>query len=443
MFNRLKLTLERIIVFADVYYTRWAAITLSDFTGCGGWCAAEREYPMADMFSAADAIFTVNDNAQAQRSQVALYAMNKAATYWGANKTDEAITEFKKVLAFDPQNTDAYASLGKIYQGKGNTKEAIKYFKTAVQLDRTSVTAHNDLGNAYLQAKQYTDAEKEFKISARMDPINPLADYTLGILYTQTDRFGEAEAQFNKVAKVSPRDGNVPYSLGVLYNKMGRPEDAVNQLQKALRLKTDFAAANYELGVAYEKLGETDKAEAQLSILDAKQSSLANDLSYILNNPKMLYMDSTNNRNFNQLLGPGKPLWMLDPTLLTANSTSKATIAIQFNNEMDLASVTNPANWEISRAKSTGGGYYTMPVDTSMEASINKRPFSVTYNPTTRQASVVITLQQNSTIDIANGILGLTIDASHLVFKFSGKDAAGRQMDTSGDEIDGAAFKAF
>ena len=36
-----------------------------------------------------------------------------------------------------------------------------------------------------------------------------------------------------------------------------------------------------------------------------------------------------------------------------------------------------------------------------------------------------------------------TIDPSHIVFKFSGIDAAGRQMDTSGDEIDGAALKAF
>lgn len=395
---------------------------------------------MADMFSTsgADALFSINDNAQAQRSQVALYALNKAATYWSANKTDEAITEFKKVLAFDPQNTDAYASLGKIYQGKGNTSEAIKYFKTAVQLDRTSVTAHNNLGNAYLQAKQYTDAEKEFKISAKMDPINPLADYTLGILYTQTERFVEAETQFNKVAKVSPRDGNVPYSLGVLYNKMGRPEDAAKMLEKALTLKKDFAAANYELGAAYVKLGETDKAAEQLSILDTKQSSLANDLSYLLNKPKMVYMDAANNKGFNQLLGPRTPLWMLDPTLLTApDASKKVSVAIQFNNEMDITSVMNASNWEISRAKSTEGGYYnsTMPT-TASEVAIPKRPFSVTYNPETRQASVTFTVQQNATGDA-------TIDPKHLVFKFVGKDAAGRQMDTSGDQIDGYSGRSF
>lgn len=395
-------------------------------------------FNQSEQFAAnADAFASITQNVQAQRSQIAQYALNKAATYWSANKTDEAIKEFKKVLAFDPQNTDAYASLGKIYQAKGNTTEAIKYFKTVVQFDRTSVTAHNNLGNAYLQAKQYTDAEKEFKISAKMDPINPVADYTLGILYTQTNRFGEAEAQFRKVAKVSPRDGNVPYSMGALYNKMGRPEDAVKQLQKALTLKKDFAAANYELGAAYVKLGETDKAEAQLKILDAKRSSLADDLSFLLNKPKMVYMDSTKHQSFNQLLGPSTPLWMLDPTLFDASASKKITVAIQFNNEMDMASVMNVTNWEISRANSTGGGYYnnSMPA-TSREVRIPSRPFSVTYDPTTQQASISFMVQQNATADA-------TIDPTHLVFKFSGKDAAGRQMDTAGDQIDGYSSKAF
>ncbi len=273
------------------------------------------------------------------------------------------------MLVFDPQNTDAYASLGKIYQSKGNIAEAVKYFKTGVQLDRTSVTAHNNLANAYLQDKQYAKAEKEFKISANMDPINTVADYTLGIIYTQSGRFAEAEAQFNKVAKVAPRDGNVPYSLGVLYNKMGSPEDAASKLEKALVLKKDFPAANYELGVAYVNMGETDKAAAQLSILDAKQSRFANDLSFVLSKPKMIYMDAANNRGFDQLLGALTkdnkrtlltkldPLWLLDPTLLAAPySSRKVSVAIQFNNEMGIASIMNPVNWEISRAKSTEGG---------------------------------------------------------------------------------------
>lgn len=398
----------------------------------------------SDKFAAnADALASVYQNVQGQRAQMAQYAIQKAAGYLQNNKNDEAVKEFKKALAFDPQNATAHTYIGKIYLGQGKTSEAIKEFKTVVQNDRTSVTARNDLGNAYLQAKQYSNAEKEFKTAAKMDPLNPLADYTLGILYTQTDRYSEAEAQFNKVAKVSPRDGNVYYALGALFNKSGRPEDAVKSLEKALTLKKDFPAANFELGSAYAALGNSDKAQEQLGILLTKDTNFYYSLSSILNKPKMMYIDSSNNRGFNQLLGPRTPLWMLDPTLLsTPNASKKVTVAIQFNNKMDIASVLNPANWEISRAKSTDGGYYnnTMPTN-SREVTIAKRPYSVTYDPETRQANVTFTIQQNSSDDVISN--GATIDPSHLVFKFSGKDAAGRQMDTSGDQIDGYSSKPF
>jgi tetratricopeptide (TPR) repeat protein len=385
----------------------------------------------------ADALASVYQDVQGQRAQLAQYAIQKAAGYLQSNKNDEAIKEFKKALAFDPQNETAHTYIGKIYQGQGKMAEAIKEFKTVVQNDRTSVTARNNLGNAYLQAKQYADAEKEFKTAAKMDPINPLADYTLGILYTQTDRFSEAEIQFNKVAKVSPRDGNVFYALGSLFNKTGRPEEAVKSLEKALTLKKNFPDANFELGSAYATLGNTDKAKEQLGILQTKDTGLYNSLSSILNTPKMVYMDAANNKSFNQLLGPRTPLWMLDPTLMDANASKKVTVAIQFSNKMDMASIMNTANWEISRAKSTEGGYYnnSMPT-TASEVSIPKRPFSVTYNPETQQASIIFTIQQNADGDA-------TIDPSHLVFKFSGKDAAGRQMDTSGDQIDGYSIKPF
>jgi tetratricopeptide (TPR) repeat protein len=206
----------------------------------------------------ANALASMYDNVQTQRTQLAQYAIQKAAAYMQENKNDEAVKEFKKALAFDPQNETAHTYIGKIYLSQGKTQEAIKEFKSVVQNDMTSVTARNNLGNAYLQAKRNSDAEKEFKTAARMDPLNPLADYTLGILYTQTERYSEAESQFNKVAKVSPRDGNVFYALGALYNKMGRNEDAVKQLEKALTLKKDFPNANFELGSAYAKIGNKD-----------------------------------------------------------------------------------------------------------------------------------------------------------------------------------------
>jgi hypothetical protein len=136
---------------------------------------------------------------------------------------------------------------------------------------------------------------------------------------------------------------------------------------------------------------------------------------------------------------------MLDPLQLsTPNSSIKASVVIQFTNEMDAASVMDPANWDISKSQSSEGGYYnnTMPIGAN-EVAIPSRPFSVSYDPITHQARVMFILNQNGSIDLLSGNTGATIDPSHLVFKFSGVDAAGRKMDTTGDQIDGYSMRAF
>ncbi len=391
---------------------------------------------MADLFNSNnDPLAVLGQDSSDQRAQLAQYSILRAAAYLQDNKNDEALTAFKKALAFDPQNKTALTYIGKLNLAKGNNFEAIKTFKRMVQSEPSSVDAHMNLANAYLQDKQYAESEKEFKAAVRLDPTNPLPDYTLGLQYSNTNRLNEAENQFNKVKKISPNDGNVFYALGMVYNKQGKSEDAAKSLEKALSLKKDFPAANYELGIAYNALGRTEDAQKQLSILKSAGSSQASDLQYILDKPQMLYMDQDKNRNFNQLLGPATPLWMLDPTLLTPSASTQISVSIQFNNEMDMASVMNPANWEISKAKNTEGGYYISQVG-GREVNIPPAPTFVSYDPDTRQAKVSFTVKQNSN---ANA----TIDPSHLVFKFTGTDALGRQMDSSADEIDGAALKSF
>lgn len=377
------------------------------------------------------------DNSE-QRAQIAQYSILRAANYLQNNRNEEALKEFKKALAFDPQNSTAQTYIGKINLALGNNYEAIKAFKDLVKAQPTSTDAYINLGNAYLQDKQYGEAEKTFKSAAKLDKQNPLADYTLGHLYVNTGRLDEAEAQFLKVQKISPSDGNVYYSLGLVYNKQEKYDDAMENLQKALTLKKSFPAANYELGVAYNGLGRTDDAKKQLSTLSTLDAGLASDLKFLLEKPKMLVMDTTKSGGFTEVLGPGTPLWMLDPQMLVQPNSSKAfSVTFLFTNDMDLASVTNPQNWAISRANSAEAGYYnnTMPIS-SKEAALPATPEAIIYNSMTREATITFRLNQNSTGDAV-------IDPSHIVFKFSGKDAAGRDMDVTANEMDGYAVLPF
>jgi tetratricopeptide (TPR) repeat protein len=392
-----------------------------------------------------DPFANINAVVEAKRVQVAQYAIYNAARKMSEGDLDGAIKGFKTALAFDSANTTALSYMGQIYQKQGKMSEAIKTLQKVVLADETSVDARNDLGNAYLQDKQYEKAEEQFKMASRLDPTDAVADYTLGLMYTETKRYKEAETQFKKVAKIEPKDGNVPYSLGVLYNKMGRSKDAVLQLKKALTLKDKFYSANYELGAAYVNLNDTQKAKEQLSILEAKGSELASDLEFLIDKPQIITIKEDQNVSFNSGLGGGTPIWMLDPAQLsTPGATLRVAVAIQFSNDMDPKSIMNLSNWTIGKGKGTQAGYYNygMPVSPN-EVNIPSQPYSVVYDATTRTAKVFFLVCQNSTIDIANGKFGATIDPSHLVFQFSGVDAAGRQMDSSANEVDGYSIWGF
>ncbi len=373
-----------------------------------------------------------------QRAQIAQYTILRAATYLQSNKNEEALKEFRKALAFDPQNTTAQTYIGKINLALGNTYEAIKAFKTMASADPTSIDAQVNLANAYLQDKQYVESEKSFKAAARLDPQNPLADYTLGHQYANTGRLAEAESQFLKVQKISPNDGNVYYSLGLVANKLGNYEAATENLEKAISLKKTFPAANYELGVAYNGLGRTDDAQKQLSALYTSNYNLATDLKFLLDKPQMIAMGVPTNSGFPVVFGANTPLWMLDPVnMSTPDAGKEFSVSFLFTNEMNFASVTNVQNWSISRANSTEAGYYnnTMPL-TTKEAYLPSNPLSVRYNNITREATISFRLNQNATGDAV-------IDPSHVVFSFKGKDAAGRDMDISANEMDGYSIDPF
>jgi tetratricopeptide (TPR) repeat protein len=395
----------------------------------------------SDPFSISGNPFDVLGQDQSgQRSQLAQYALQRAAQQMQGNDLREAITSFRQALAYDPQNTTALTYIGNINLSLGNEEGAVTAFKNLVKLDPTSSDSQVRLANAYLQFKRYGEAEATYKIAARYDPTNPVPEYTLGIQYAQTDRLQEAEAQFRKVQRMAPADGNVYYALGALYNKQGRYEESVQELKTAVSLKAKFYDANYELGVAYTHLGMDDEANRQLEILKGAGSSLARDLNFEINRPKILFVDDSNS-GFNMGLGAGTPVWMLDPANLTAAGSSKTfSVNIQFNTQMDRASIANLSNWTISRAKNATGGYYNnspFGYASGTDAQIASRPLSVIYNSTTMQATVTFMVSQNSTGDA-------TIDPKHVVFQFSGQDAYGRSMDTSADEIDGySPIKGF
>jgi tetratricopeptide (TPR) repeat protein len=376
-------------------------------------------------------IFTTLSSQSTQTASLANGALSSGLGFYQKKDYVKAASEFQRAIALSPGNTQAFNYLGNSYLAQKKTTEAIKVFKSSLAVDPTQDTVHTSLANIYLGQKKFNDAEREFKAAAKILPTDTVAPYTLGQMYQQQGRYSEAENQFKKVIRMAPNDANPLYALGATYNKEGKYADAVKVLTQAVKLKPKMQAAHLELGTAYAALGDTNNAQqevAKLTTLNASQGAL---LSAIVAKPKFVAAGGGETDSFVSFLAAGTPL--ISMGLTTPNSSKTFSMTFSFDSAMDPASVQDPNNWSITKASGGAAGYYNnlLPI-LPTEAYIPQNPTSVSYDPTQQQAVVTFMLSQNSTNDA-------TIDPSHMVFKFFGKDLKGKTMDPTADQFDGYA----
>jgi Flp pilus assembly protein TadD len=389
----------------------------------------------ADLFMA---ILPTADTIQSQKANLANYQLQMGVRKLQDSHPDEAISYFKRALALDSSNVDAYNDLGNTYLQLKQNDNAIDTFKKLVAMKPFDTDAATNLGNAYAQANKWTDAAIQYKRAASLDPSNTTAIYSAGQSDLQNNKLSDAEESFQKIIRMKPNDPNGYYALGQTYNKMGNFDAAISSLEKAVSLKHDFyGLAENELGYAYNGKGDDYLVQRQIDRLNNNnQTTLADQLKHDTVKPKFTQGGSGSYSPFYPSFGPNTPLALMslaDPkqTLTKPDASKTFTMDFQFNTDMDVVSVQSLANWQISKANGGAAGYYNngYTQNPQKEAQLPLLQ-SVSYNVATQLATVTFSLKQNATGDAV-------IDPSHLVFKFSGTDANGKTMDPNANAYDG------
>ncbi len=391
--------------------------------------------------SAIDNVANALSGQSSQNSSLAASALSRGATAAQAKNYDLAIREFRRAAAYNPADPTAYSYIGKIYSMQGMKTEAIQSYKKALQIDPQSDDTKLALANAYVDNKEYNNAEKFLLELERNNPGAGEPPTTLGYIYLEQGRLAEADTQFQNVIRIAPTSATARYNLGLVRSKQEDWEGAIKQYQLAVAMDPKHENARAEMARAYLGQGDTDNARVQyrelLSMDSSSAHQLAFDVYHDINTPKILYADSARS-DFSSVLGPGTSLSGLDSSLATPGASKVFKMSFAFNQEMDISSVLNPLNWTITQAQGGAAGFYNdaNPTVNPNDVKIPIAPLSVTYDPSSNTATVYFRVTQN---DTGTG----TIDPSHWVFQFNGKDATGRSMDTKGDQYDGHTIIPF
>jgi Flp pilus assembly protein TadD len=385
-----------------------------------------------------DGFFSATATQQSQLDSLSNRALSKGIDLYTNKDYDGAVREFKRSIALSPQSDysdKAYEYLADSYLNLNNVDDAINTYKQIISRNPSDDAAHLSLGNVYFKNERYEEAEQEYSMAARINPGAATNQYALGMAYMATGRFSEAESRFRKVAQLTPHDPNAYDALGQALRRLGRYDDAIVQFKKEIALDKKSSDGYLGLGYTYADMKREDEAQKQADLLAQIDKQKAGDLQeYIANTANPRFSSVIGIDGFPMSAGRGTRVLTLDNALTTPNASRSFTLMFMFSKEMDESSVQNPNNWQIGRA--TGeypGGAYNLGLPLpSTEVLLPSRPMLIKYDEGAHIAEVTFRITQNSNADG-------TIDPSHIVFRFMGKDTYGNAMDPAADEYSGVS----
>lgn len=170
-------------------------------------------------------------------------------------------------VEWNPKDSDAWYSLGRIKYTNNRFEEAIHAFEQCLSLDPKNVKAEDNLGLSYYGLGRAEDALAAYKTAiewqskaAQKDP-EPFID--LGTLYLEQNRPKDALPYLLEATRVAPGDAKGHEKLGKAFSQLDELPKAQSELEKAVALAPNVASSHYMLGQIYRKEGLADKAKIE------------------------------------------------------------------------------------------------------------------------------------------------------------------------------------
>ena len=148
----------------------------------------------------------------------------------------EANNCFKKALAFDERQVNAWWGLGNIQLKEQNYSEAIKLFKKCLSINNHSAVLHFYLGTAYLQNKDIKNALNNLIIAQNLDQKNPMIQYQVANIYMNQGKNEEALNILKDLEENMPKEAPIYISIGKIYKNKKEYKKALDYFNKAIDL---------------------------------------------------------------------------------------------------------------------------------------------------------------------------------------------------------------
>lgn len=179
--------------------------------------------------------------------------------YTVKHQPQKAEDQFKTAQAIDPDSEDVVLNLARLYVESGDVNHAIKVIEAVPVQDRTA-KMELALGAAYDQLKRPKDAIAAYQRSVDIDPSDTRALGALGQALLADDQLEPALKVFRDLSDADPEDVGSLIHVAEIERRQGKYEDALATIKKAVAKDPDNLEAGYNEGLLLDVLSRYDES---------------------------------------------------------------------------------------------------------------------------------------------------------------------------------------
>lgn len=146
-----------------------------------------------------------------------------------------AESEWRLVLASNPENQQARIRLASVFLLGGQPANALETAKWAIEADPYSLEGHQIAASALTTLKQPSEAIAHLRSLVGGNQDDLVAQNNLGAAYLAVNDYRNALKTFNDVLRVDPGNSVAFYNVAVAHARQGSVADAVDTLAQAAR----------------------------------------------------------------------------------------------------------------------------------------------------------------------------------------------------------------
>lgn len=169
-----------------------------------------------------------------------------------ANSPKEALPVYQKLVELDPADNDAQKILSQILTSLGDIDAALESWEKALESDPGNTTILMNLGETYFKEQDYPNAIKHLTALNRLKPTETYPLELLGYSHQNLGRFREAIPFYEKIIALKPDDKKIMCEEASCYNELKQFSKARSIATQALKIDGNFGLAFIVRGEIYE-----------------------------------------------------------------------------------------------------------------------------------------------------------------------------------------------